>query len=113
MNVSRPLLVYDGACDFCRRWIVRWRRASGGHVDDAPYQEAVARFPGIGPERFKAAVHLIEPDGRVSQGAEAVVRSLAYRPGWGWPLWLYLRVAPFAALSEWGYRLVARHRGRL
>lgn len=109
---SKPLLVYDGDCDFCRKWITRWRRASGEGVDYAPYQEAAARFPQLQPERFKSAVHLIEPDGRISQGAEAVFRSLSYTPGRGWWLWLYLRVAPFAALSEWGYRQVARHRGR-
>jgi len=109
----KPLLIYDGDCDFCRAWIARWQRLSGGRVDCAPYQEAAARFPGIEPERFKPAVHLIEPDGRVSQAAEAVFRSLSYRRGGGWLLWLYLRVAPFAALSEWGYALVARHRGRL
>jgi len=112
MHDSRPLLVYDGDCDFCRKWIARWRRATGERVDYAPYQEVAARFPGIEPERFKCAVQLIEPDGRVSRAAEAVFRSLSYRPGRGWLLWLYLRVAPFAALSEWGYSLVARHRGR-
>jgi predicted DCC family thiol-disulfide oxidoreductase YuxK len=112
MHVSKPLLVYDGDCDFCRKWIARLRWATGERVDYAPYQEAAARFPQIPPERFKSAVQLIESDGRVSQAAEAVFRSLSYRPGQGWLLWLYQRVAPFAALSEWGYRLVARHRGR-
>jgi len=109
----KPLLVYDGDCDFCRTWIARWQRVCGERVDYAPYQEAAARFPKIESVRFKHAVHLIEPDGRVSQAAEAVFRSLSYRRGGGWLLWLYLRVAPFAALSEWGYSLVARHRGRL
>lgn len=113
MNDSRPLLVYDGDCDFCRAWIARWRRVSGERVDYAPYQEVATRFPAIEPERFKHAVQLIEPDGRVSQGAEAVFRSLSYRRGGGRLLWLYQRVAPFAALSEWGYALVARHRGRV
>ena len=112
MHDSKPILVYDGNCGFCRSWIARWRRVTGERVDYAPYQEAGARFPEIGPERFKASVQLIEPDGRVSQGAEAVYRSLSYKPGQGWWLWLYVHVGPFAALSEWGYRLVARHRGQ-
>jgi len=108
---ARPQLIYDGDCAFCRRWIARWRRITGERVAYAPFQEAAARFPGIPREQLMAAVHLIEPGGRVSRAAEAVLRSLSYRRGWGWPLWLYERVAPFAALCEWGYRWVARHRG--
>lgn len=109
----RPLLVYDGDCAFCRRWIVRWRRVTGERVDYAPYQEAAPRFPAVPLERFKSAVQLIEPDGRVSQAAEAALRSLAYAPGWGWLFWLYEHVGAFRAASEWGYRVVARNRGAL
>lgn len=113
MPDPKPILVYDGDCKFCRAWAARWRRVAGEHLDYAPYQEAAARFPQIERERFKSSVQLIEPDGRVSQGAEAVYRSLSYSPGQGGWLWLYQRVPPFAALSEWGYALVARYRGHL
>lgn len=106
-------MVYDGACAFCRRWIARWRRVTGGRVDYAPYQEVAARFPAVPPGRFESAVQLIEPDGRVSQAAEAALRALAYAPGWRWLLWLYEHVAPFKAASEWAYRVVARNRGGL
>lgn len=92
-------------------WIVRWRRATRDAVDAAPYQEVAARFPAIAADAFARAVHLIEPDGSWSSGAEAVLRSLAHgRRARGW-WWLYRRVPPFAAVSEWAYRLVATHRG--
>ena len=104
-----PLLVYDGECGFCRRWIERWRNVTGGRVADAPYQEVSARFPEIPGDRFRAAVHLREPDGRWSRGAEAVFRSLSYG-GHGLWLWLYRRLPGCAALSEAAYRWVARHR---
>jgi hypothetical protein len=90
---------------------VRWRRSTRGAVDDAPYQEVAARFPAIATGAFARAVHLIETDGSWSSGAEAVLRSLAHgrRARGCW--WLYRRVPPFAAVSEWVYRLVASHRG--
>jgi predicted DCC family thiol-disulfide oxidoreductase YuxK len=107
---TRPLLLYDGACAFCRAWIARWRHWIGDRIEYAPYQEAAGRAPGIPRERFAHAVHLIEPDGRHSQGAEAVFRSLAHAPGRGLGLWLYRFAPGFAGVSEWCYRQVARHR---
>jgi len=110
MLSSRPLLIYDGECGFCRVWIARWRRVTGDRVEYAPYQEVAARFPEIPPERFRRSVQLLEPDGRWSQGAEAVFRSLASVPDRGGMLWLYRCVPGFAPLSEACYRVVAANR---
>jgi predicted DCC family thiol-disulfide oxidoreductase YuxK len=107
---ARPLLLYDGECSFCRTWIARWRHLLGERVEFAAYQDATSRLPNIPRERFKNAVHLLEPDGRLTHGAEAVFRSLARAPGRGWTLWLYSFLPGFAPVSEWCYRLVARHR---
>src|SRR4051794_12093711 len=76
--VPQPLLVYDGDCTFCKMWIERWRQITGDAVDYAPFQTAGADFPEIPREAFAEAVKLIEPDGRVTSGAEAVFRSLAH-----------------------------------
>src|SRR2546421_864148 len=53
----------------------------------------------------------IEPDGTAFFAAEAVYRSLAYRPSRTWLAWSYDRVPGFAAISETAYKFVARHRG--
>ena len=107
---TKPLLVYDGDCGFCRAWIARCSQTTGGRVEYAPYQEAASLFPDIPPEQFKGAVQLIELVGRRSQGAEAVFRTLAYAPRHGWPLWLYQKLPGFAGAAEVCYELVARHR---
>ena len=110
-RLERPLLVFDGDCGFCRAWVARWHRAAGERFDVAPYQAVADRFADVVPrEHFAAAVHLIEPGGRVSRGAEAVFRALALAPGGGAWLALYQRVPGFAALMEWKYRVVATHR---
>jgi predicted DCC family thiol-disulfide oxidoreductase YuxK len=106
----RPVLVFDGDCGFCRRWLERWRSVIGDAFEYALYQEAASRFPHVPPEDFTRAVHLIEPDGRVSSGAEAVFRALAAAPGRRWPLYLYRHAPLVAPVTEWGYRVVARHR---
>ncbi len=109
-SVTRPLLIYDGTCGFCRDWVARWSRVTGDRVDYAPYQEVAPRFPDISEERFRRAVHLVEPGGRVTSGAEAVFRALAASPGRRWLLWLYDHVPGFAPASEACYALVAGHR---
>src|SRR5262249_62356900 len=80
----KPLLIWDGDCDFCRLWIERWRETTIGKVDYITYQEVADRFHEIPPDEFNRSVVLIEPDGTAFFAAEAVYRSLAYRRWGGW-----------------------------
>jgi len=108
---ARPVLVYDGDCGFCRLWIARWRAATGERVEYVASREAAARFPKMKRSDLDEAVHLVEPGGRVTRGAEAVFRSLAVAGGAGrLALRAYERVPPFRAASEAAYRLVAANR---
>jgi predicted DCC family thiol-disulfide oxidoreductase YuxK len=107
---ANPLLVYDGDCSFRRLWIDRWRAITADRVDYAPFQRVAAQFPEIPRAQFTRSVQLILPGGEAFSGAHTVFRTLAYAPGKGWMLALYLRLPGLAFLCEWGYRLVARHR---
>ncbi len=107
---EKPLLVYDGTCGFCKRWIARWERVIGDRAAYAPSQDVGSRFPEIPASSFAEAVYLIEADGRRSRGAEAVFRALALVPGRGGWLWAYRNIPGFKALSETGYRIIAGHR---
>ena len=107
----KPLMIWDGECHFCKRWIERWREITVGEVDYATYQEAAARFPEIPVEQFKRAVAFIEPNGEVFFAAEAVYRSLRYRSSRKWLAWSYDHIPGFAGISETAYKFIARHRG--
>jgi predicted DCC family thiol-disulfide oxidoreductase YuxK len=109
ITTSPPLLVWDGDCGFCRRSVEHLRARVGDRIEFEPYQTAHARFPDIPVEAFASAVHLVEPDRRVSRGAEAIYRALALG-GQGLPLLAYRWAPGFAFLSELGYRGVAAHR---
>ncbi len=113
---NRPVLIYDSDCNFCSHWIARWRHVTGDRVDYLPSQEVAHQFPDIAPEKFEASVQLVQRDGTVYEGAEAVFRTLAFNPNHGWPLWMYRRIPAVALVTEFLYRFVARHRtgfGRL
>lgn len=111
MKAARPVLIYDGDCGFCRLWIERWRLATGDAVEYLAAADAAGRFPRLSPSALAEAVHLSEPGGRVSRGAEAVLRALALgggarRAG----LFLYEKLPPFRAASEAAYEFVAARR---
>jgi predicted DCC family thiol-disulfide oxidoreductase YuxK len=108
----KPLMVFDGDCNFCSLWVRRWRQMTGNAVDYLPAQDPriAAQFPEIPREQFDTAVQLVEPDGAVYSGAEAVFRALAENPKRQWPLRLYETRPAFAQFTERAYEFVARHR---
>src|SRR2546422_4219441 len=107
----KPLMIWDGECHFCRRWIERWREITAGEVEYAPFQEVAERFPEIPREQFQRSVVYIDKTGQVFVAAEAVYQSLRCRRSQKWLWWSYRHIPGFAAISEFGYRLIARHRG--
>ncbi|MGH7162892.1 MAG: lipase maturation factor family protein, partial [Planctomycetota bacterium] len=111
-RMDAPVLLYDGACGFCRRSVERMRARTGDRVSYEPYQTAAARFPEVPVQECRRAIQLIEADGSRAQAADAFFRALAHggkRSG----LLLYRRLPGFALLAEALYRLVAASRGPL
>ncbi|HEU6448582.1 MAG TPA: DCC1-like thiol-disulfide oxidoreductase family protein [Verrucomicrobiae bacterium] len=110
---SKPLMVYDGDCNFCKYWAARWKRNCDGVVDFTPFQDRQLeiRFPEIPQGQFQKAVHFIDADGAVYLGAEAVYRALARNRERQWPLNFYRHSRFFAKSSELIYHFVSRHRG--
>jgi predicted DCC family thiol-disulfide oxidoreductase YuxK len=109
----KPLLLYDGNCGFCRKWVGRWRALTGDQVLYEPYQEVAFRFSEIDPQRFTQSLQLILSNGEVLQGAEAVFKSLESVIYLRWLNWSYDHVPGFSGLSEWVYRKVAENRHRV
>lgn len=106
--MKRPVLVFDGDCSFCRRWIERWRRATGDAVDYEPYQTAAARHKDVPRERFTESIYFFEAN-RTSRAAEAALRALSYSPGFSW-LPAFYALPLVAPVSEAVYRFVAARR---
>jgi predicted DCC family thiol-disulfide oxidoreductase YuxK/uncharacterized membrane protein YphA (DoxX/SURF4 family) len=108
-------MLFDGECQFCRRWVARWKNATGDAVDYLPFQseEIGRRFPEIPRAELEKSVHLITPDGKVLSGAEAVFQALAFGGTHRWLLRLYLNFPAFADLTETVYHEVSIHRSFL
>ncbi|MHA3775120.1 lipase maturation factor family protein [Verrucomicrobiota bacterium sgz303538] len=107
---EKPLVIFDGDCGFCRFWVRRWQALAHDRFNWEPYQEIAERFPEIPKEAFQEAVQLVETDGRVISGADAVMRVLMTAPGWRTIAKAILRIPPILAITRGVYRFVATHR---
>src|SRR5437764_13466566 len=114
MRVTSPppksLIIWDGECFFCQRWIERWKEITRGEVDYEMSQRIGERFPEIPRAQFERSVILIEPDGAVYFGAEAAFRALRCRSSKRWLAWSYQNVPGFAPVSEVFYKIIAANR---
>jgi lipase maturation factor 1 len=109
-EATKPILIFDGKCSFCRIWIEYWKHLTGEAVNYASSQEVGAEYPQVSPENFKRSVQLVLPGGEFYEGAEAVLRTLAYNPSRRWLWWSYRHVPGFAAIAEACYRFIAANR---
>ncbi|MEW6741840.1 MAG: DCC1-like thiol-disulfide oxidoreductase family protein [Planctomycetota bacterium] len=106
----KPLLVYDGECRFCSRWVARLCHLTRGSLEAAPYQEVAPRFPSIPSEEFARAIKFVDADGTITSGVEAILMSLRRAGRWGWLHVIYKKLPGLSPLAEGLYRFAARHR---
>src|SRR5712691_8324246 len=97
---TKPLVVFEGDCNFSLRLIRRFSQITGYQIDYLPFQDSriSGQFPELPRERFEQAVQFVATDGKVYGGADAICRALACRLRW--PLWIYQHVPGVAAAAE-------------
>ncbi|WP_246357463.1 lipase maturation factor family protein [Pyxidicoccus fallax] len=110
-TAGRPLVLFDGDCGFCRRWVARWQLSTEGRVRFEPGGWWHRLRYGIRAKDMRRAMQLVEPSGRVSQGAEAVFRALSWSPHRGTRVAARLGLLPGVLHVARGvYAVVARNR---
>ncbi len=107
---EKPLLVWDGACGFCKYWVTRWKKLTKDKVAFKPYQEVAHLFPDIPLKEFKKASRFISTKGTVHSGPDSAYKSYqianAASP---WHSW-YNHYSWFQKLSDHGYNYIAKNR---
>lgn len=108
---NSPTLYWDGDCDFCRRWVDRWKEISGEHVQYELLQTAPPDIQNAaGGEPFQRIVYQ-DSNGQVVTGAEAALTSISTNTSSiFWLLTMYRHLPGFAMLAEFAYRMIAKHR---
>lgn len=102
------VVLFDGHCVFCSRQARRLRRWTGVIIVDFQVPFALEAFPGVTYEACMRRLHLVDRNGRVWGGMEAVVRALGRRR-WGALARLYY-LPGIRLLSDFWYGFVGKHR---
>ncbi|MGB7946913.1 MAG: DUF393 domain-containing protein [Candidatus Binatia bacterium] len=109
------LVIYDGACAFCRRSIAAIRRRDRhGHFAYLPRQTPgiEARYPQLVLGDFDQGIRIVEPDGTMHIGADAIYQIASRLPYFRRFSWLY--DLPLARhLTRHVYAWVATNRMKL
>jgi len=106
---SKPELIWDGECGFCKFWKTRWELKTGDRVNYRTFQERAEYYPDIPLKEFKKASRLIETDGSVYSGPDSAYRTLQYSGNSFWHN-LYKKQSWFTWLSDHGYNHIAKNR---
>ncbi|MBU6281842.1 DUF393 domain-containing protein [bacterium] len=115
-GAGHPVVFFDGECVLCHRG-VRFlaARDARARLRFAPLDGEVARRtlpPSLRDAGPEGTVVLLEPDGRTSVRAEAVLRALAATGGAWSVAGALARSRALLALLDVGYRALARRRTR-
>ncbi|MFZ0588982.1 MAG: lipase maturation factor family protein [Bryobacteraceae bacterium] len=108
--MTEGTLIYDGRCGFCRLWLEYLQALLDGRLEWLASQDIGDRFPQIARDEFKKSVILVDSNGAVSRGPEAIFEALALSPRHAWWLAIYKGLPPFKSAAEFAYGIVARHR---
>jgi len=109
---ERWVLLWDGGCGFCRRWVERaLRHDKSGTLIASPYQQCTGWLPQSVLDRSPIQAHLRSPDGRYWGGGDAAIRLIGLLGHTRWEALLGL--SPLRALVRAAYRAVAGQRRRI
>jgi predicted DCC family thiol-disulfide oxidoreductase YuxK len=114
--LGRLVVLYDGDCGFCTwtaRLLRRWDRS--GRMATVPLQQA-ARHDALGAlvagRDLTAAIHVVEPGGRIKDRGAAMIAILDALPG-GWLLRPWTRLPGARRVLDPVYDALAVRRDRL
>ena len=116
MSGQQAIVFYDAECPVCNAFR-RWLKRRDGHdrLRMLPNDAANVRqhAPGLDPATAERMLVTVFPDSRMWKGARGVFGAAAETGGLCGAVCRVMSWKPLSLLAEPGYRLFARHRGRL
>jgi predicted DCC family thiol-disulfide oxidoreductase YuxK len=108
-----PVILYDGACRLCTSQAQNLAKLSKGKVLARALQTELNKFPGLTEEEALKEIKLIDEQGYIYGGAEAIVKLINYgQPILGKILYPYY-IPGIRQLANKSYAWVAKNRYKL
>jgi predicted DCC family thiol-disulfide oxidoreductase YuxK len=110
-QVRRGIVLYDGECGFCSRWVRYW----AGTLERQGFAIAsldelwVAEKINTPREELLTDIRLLTADGQLISGAD-VYLYVTRRIWWAWPFYAIFSLPGLNRLIHLGYRWFARNR---
>jgi len=110
-GVVLGVVLYDGQCGFCSRWVKYWEGTLGRRgfeiaALDEPWVAEKLRVPH---EELLTDIRLLTAGGQLISGAD-VYLYVTRRIWWAWPFFAIFSLPGFNRLLRVGYRWFARNR---
>lgn len=107
----RGVVLYDGHCGFCSRWVGHWAKTLERHgFGIASLAEPwVAETIKMSTEELVTDIRFLTSTGQLVSGAD-VYLYVARRIWWAWPFYALFSLPGFNFLIHRGYRWFARNR---
>ena len=112
---ARAVVIYDGQCEFCTRQAHRMAGGGRSIVLRSFHDPGVLDdYPGLTFEMCMEGMKLIDPHGKIFDGAEAVIHAIAIRHRFAGAIPLLLYNTPGVRwIADRVYAWVARNRYRI
>jgi len=113
-GVARGIVLYDGQCGFCSRWVKYWAATIARRgFEIASLDEAwVAERVGMPHQQLITDIRLLTAGGELISGAD-VYLYVTRRIWWAWPFYAIFSLPGLNRLIHVGYRWFARNRHRV
>ena len=110
-GLAQDVILYDGQCGFCSRWVKCWAGTLGRHgFEIASLDEPwVAKRIKMPHEELLTDIRLLTTDGELISGAD-VYLYVTRRIWWAWPFYAIFSLPGFNRLIHLGYKWFARNR---
>jgi predicted DCC family thiol-disulfide oxidoreductase YuxK len=110
---NMPVILYDGACRLCTSQAKNLSKLSRGKVVSRALQTELKHFPNLSEAESLKEIKLIDEQGHIYGGAEAIVKLVNYgQPVLGKLLYPYY-IPGIRHLANLSYAWVARNRYKL
>jgi predicted DCC family thiol-disulfide oxidoreductase YuxK len=110
-QVRRGVVLYDGQCGFCSRWVRYWAGTleRQGFAIASLDERWVAEKINTPREELLTDIRLLTADGQLISGAD-VYLYVTRRIWWAWPFYAFFSLPGLNRLIHLGYRWFARNR---